>query len=470
MEKNAQYYLYLVYAFTIVLGVVLALVTGFYPLLILPLGVLVAFVAVVDFRKIFYLLLICIPLSTEFYLPNGFATDLPTEPLIVGLTLVYIYYLFSNLHRINAAFFKHPIMLVLFLHLAWMLIAAINSQMAFVSAKFFIAKMWYILVFVLLTSVLITDEKYVRQLFWCIFIPLLFTILIVLMQQVSAGFTLKDSHLAMRPFYRNHVVYAALLSLFLPYVLVATTWYKRWSNKWWMVVIGMLIILIGIQFSFTRTAYIALMIALGAYFVIRLRLMKIAIGTSLAVLLAGVVFLAHNNKYLDYAPNYETTISHYDFNSLIEATYNMEDISTMERLYRWVAAVNMSQEDLLTGFGPGNFYNFYRGYTVSSFETYVSHNPEMSGIHNYYLMMLTDQGIPGLLIFLLFTIIILVKGEQIYYATSSPARRKIIMASILSIVIIDAFLLMNDLIETDKVGSFFFMNIAILVNMDIHKK
>jgi len=458
MKKNAQYYLYLVYAFTIVLGVVVSLVTDFYPLLVLPLGVLVAFVAVVDFRKIFYLLLICIPLSTEFYLPNGFATDLPTEPLIVGLTLVYIYYLFSNLHRINAAFFKHPIMLVLFLHLAWMLIAAINSQMAFVSAKFFIAKMWYILVFVLLTGVLIGTEKHVRHLFWCIFIPLLFTILIVLIQQILAGFTLKDSHLAMRPFYRNHVVYAALLSLFLPYVLVATTWYKRWSNKWWTVVIGMLIILIGIQFSFTRTAYIALMIALGAYFVIRLRLMKIAIGTSLAVLLAGVIFLAHNNKYLDYAPNYETTISHYDFNSLIEATYNMEDISTMERLYRWVAAVNMSQD------------NFYRGYTVSSFETYVSHNPEMSGIHNYYLMMLTDQGIPGLLIFLFFTIIILVKGEQIYYATSSPARRKIIMAAILSIVIIDAFLIMNDLIETDKVGSFFFMNIAILVNMDVNKE
>jgi len=293
---NIQHYFYFIYATTIVLGVVLALVTGFYPLLALPLGVLVAFVAVVDFRKIFYLLLMCIPLSTEFYLPNGFATDLPTEPLIIGLTLVYIYYLFSNLHRIDGAFFKHPIVLALFLHLTWMLIAAINSQLLFVSIKFFIAKMWYILVFVLLTSVLIKNENHVKHLFWWVFIPLLFTIIIVLIQQTAAGFSLKDSHRAMQPFYRNHVVYAALLSLFLPYALIAQTWYKRWSVTWWIVIIGILIILVGIQLSFTRTAYIALIMAVGAYFVIRLRLMKIAIGGALVALLAGILFLGHNSK------------------------------------------------------------------------------------------------------------------------------------------------------------------------------
>jgi len=326
--------------------------------------------------------------------------------------------------------------------------------------------MWYILVFVILTGILIKSEADVRQVFWWVFIPLVFTVVVILFQQNAAGFTLKDSHHAMRPFYRNHVVYAALLSLFLPYTFLARTWYERWSGKWWAVIIGMIIILIGIQLSFTRTAYIALMIAFGAYIIIRMRLMKLAIGLSLVVVIAGLIFLSHNNKYLDYAPNYETTISHYDFGSLIEATYNMEDVSTMERLYRWVAAVQMSKEDLVTGFGPGNFYNFYKGYTVSSFETYVSDNPEKSGIHNYYLMMLTDQGIPGLLIFVLLSIVILIKGEQIYHNSPSPTLRKIIMTALLSIVIIDAFLIINDLIETDKVGSFFFINIAILINMD----
>jgi len=82
------------------------------------------------------------------------------------------------------------------------------------------------------------------------------------------------------------------------------------------------------------------------------------------------------------------------------------------------------------------------------------------------LMMLTDQGLPGLLIFLFLTVVILIKGEHIYYNCPSPTRRHIIMATLLSLVIIDAFLIINDLLETDKVGAFFLINIAILINSD----
>ena len=36
----------------------------------------------------------------------------------------------------------------------------------------------------------------------------------------------------------------------------------------------------------------------------------------------------------------------------------------------------------------------------------------------------------------------------------------------LSLVIIDALCLINDMVETDKVGAFFFMGMAILVNLE----
>ena len=463
---SSQNIFFLVYAFVLMIGVILGLVTGFYPLMGLPLGLLLVYVAVVDFRKVFYLLLMCIPLSTEIHIPGAFSVNLPSEPLIIGLTLVCVFYLFANLNKLNARFFRHPLMLALLLHLGWTLVAALHSELFLVSIKFFVAKTWYILVFVVLTGILIKSEMQVKQLFWWVFIPLLFSVLVVLARQNALGFSLKNSHRAMQPFYHNHVVYAAFLSLFLPYVILAQTWYKRWSRQWWMVIFGLGIILIGIQLSYTRTAYVALILGAGAYVVVRLRLMKVVVGLSLVAVFGGVIFLSHQNKYLDYAPNFEKTISHYDFNSLLEATYKLEDVSTMERVYRWVAAVQMSKENLLTGFGPGNFQNFYQQYTVSSFETYVSDNPERSGIHNYYLMMLTDQGLPGLLIFLFLTVVILIKGEHIYYNCPSPTRRHIIMATLLSLVIIDAFLIINDLLETDKVGAFFLINIAILINSD----
>jgi len=128
------------------------------------------------------------------------------------------------------------------------------------------------------------------------------------------------------------------------------------------------------------------------------------------------------------------------------------------------------KENPWMGFGPGNFPRFYKSYTVTNFVTYVSDNPENSGIHNYYFMVLVEQGLFGFLIFIALCFYVLAKGEQIYHQTRDPARKRIVMTAILATVIIDALLLMNDMIETDKVGTFFFICMAILVNADLENK
>jgi hypothetical protein len=61
----------------------------------------------------------------------------------------------------------------------------------------------------------------------------------------------------------------------------------------------------------------------------------------------------------------------------------------------------------------------------------------------------------------------LVKGENIYHQCRDRERRRIVLMVLLSTVVIDSFLIINDLIETDKVGSFFFLAMAILVNQDL---
>ncbi len=460
-------YLFAVLAAFIVASVVGAMWLDFPLLYGAPFAFLLVFQTIVDFRKVFYLLLACIPLSMEIYFPNGLGTDLPTEPLILGLLLVYLFYFAKHFQLLDGRFFRHTINLLLFLHLGWILVAVVNSNLLLVSLKFFLAKCWYVVVFVFMTGLLIKKEEHFKTLFWCVFIPLILTIIYVLVKQYTYGFSFEKIHKSMYPFYRNHVSYAALLSLFFPYIWFARKWYPKRSPKWWLLVISLLVVLVAVQLSYTRAAYVALVMAAGAYFVIRFRFTKLVLGGALIAVLVGFGYVLDNNKYLDYAPNFEKTISHQKFDDLLEATYKMEDISTMERLYRWVAGVKMSTYELWTGFGPGNFYNFYKEYTISSFETYVSDNPEKSGIHNYYLMMLVDQGVMGLIIFLILTFAILIKGEQIYHETKQEGRKRIVMTLLLSLIIIDAFLLINDLIETDKVGSFYFMSIAILINFDL---
>nr|WP_256534366.1 O-antigen ligase family protein [Lewinella sp. JB7] len=232
--------------------------------------------------------------------------------------------------------------------------------------------------------------------------------------------------------------------------------------------LGLLWVL-AIALAFTRAAYVALALAGIAFVLIRRRWLKPALLAALVAGVAVAAYLAHDDNYLNYAPNYDTTIAHQEFDDLISATYKLEDISTMERFYRWVAGGNMVPYRPVAGFGPGNFVELYEAYTNNNFATYVSDNPERSGIHNYYLMTLVEQGYVGLVLLLLFMIGILVYGEELYHRQRDPLARAAVMAGLLSVIIVEAFSIINDLLETDKIGSLFFLATAIVITMGTYR-
>jgi len=195
--------------------------------------------------------------------------------------------------------------------------------------------------------------------------------------------------------------------------------------------------------------------------------MKWVLGLGLATVIGFFVYMGVNNNYLKYEPDYEHTVYHPELEEHLISTFQGEDVSSAERIYRWVAGVRMWLDKPWTGFGPGNFYNFYRPYTVNGFQTYVSANLERSSIHNYFLLLLTEQGIVGLIIFLTLTVALLLRGEHIYHESRSKEEKNYVMAIVLCLVIIYVNTFLSDLIETDKIGSVFFICIALLVNQDV---
>lgn len=468
--KDQQQLLFNIFALVLISSLFLGIATELYFLAGIPAFLLLAYITLVDFKKIFFLLLFFLPLSTEFTFPNGFGTDLPTEPLMIGLMGVYILYVLRHGKEMNSDFIKHPISLLLLLHIGWILTTTIVSDLFLVSLKFSLAKLWYLVVFYFMAGTLLKTEKDIRQFFWVIFLPLTATIIITLIRFKSYNFDFEFVHKVLSPYQRNHVNYAAMLAYLFPIICLAISWYKK--EKWFSraLFFAIPVYLVGIYFSYTRAAYLAILIALGFYYIVRWSLVRWAVGATVIAIVVGLFYFVQKNTYLDYAPNYERTITHTDFDNLLEATYQLEDISTMERVYRWVAGFQMSDDHPWFGFGPGNFVNFYKTYTVTSFQTYVSRNKEQSGIHSYFLMTLVEQGIIGVILFFVLSFYILIKGEQIYHETTHEGRKRIIMMMLLGIVVIDAFLIINDLIETDKIGPFFFIGMAVLVNMDLENK
>ncbi len=465
-QDDLRVFFFTGFAAITLLSLLAALIADYWPLALLPAAPLLIYLLLVDPRLVFLILFACVPISTEVYLPNGFGTDLPTEPLMVILTGAgFLYFLRHGFSRplVN---WKHPISLLLFLHLGWIAVSALYAGNAFVSVKYLLAKTWYIVPFYLLAGVFLRRPADLRRLFWFIYFPLTASLLITLARHAPLGFSFAEVHRVLHPFYRNHVIYASILAIFFPFLCVMWRWQARGSFQRSLLFVSIPLYLVAIYLAYTRAAYVALAVAAGAQLIFSLRLTRQVIALLLVGALALLVYFSAANRYLDYAPNYEETVSHYDFNNLIEATYQFEDISTMERLYRWVAGAFMVAEKPWFGFGPGNFYPEYKSYTVTSFRTYVSNNPERSGIHNYYLMILVEQGFPGLFLFLALIIVALVTGERLYHQLDERRDRQMVLIALHFLVIILTLSLINDLIETDKVGPFFFISLAILVNLD----
>jgi len=462
---SAQQRIFVGFAAVVVASILLAVAMEQVFFLLLPFAALVVFQAVVDYEKLFLLLWACVPISTEVDLPGGFGTDLPVEPLIVGLMLLYVVRLMSRPDSIDGHFLRHPITVLLVVHLIWTSFTAIVSDNFTVSLKFLLAKGWYVVTFYFLSNYMLRTQAAFLRLFWWFMIPMSLATLKVVLHHAALDFGFREINQACVPFFRNHVSYAALLALALPIAWFVRHFYARWSIQWWLIWVAIGLWFFALLFAYTRAAYVALVLAIGAYWVVRWRLMRPALLLGAVVAIFAVGYLAQNNKYLDFAPS-ERTIAHEDFQNILAATYKLEDVSTMERYYRWIAGVRMSQEDLAAGWGPGNFYNFYKAYTLNRFETYVSDNPEKSGIHNYFLMLLVEQGVLGVLIFVVLIFVVLLQAEQLYYRLPSLEHRNILLAALLALVVIFAFLLMNDMVETDKVGSFFFLLLALVASVE----
>ena len=143
------------FAGLVLLSIFVAAATGYFFLAGAPALVLIGYLAAVNFRPLYWLLIACIPISTEILLPNGLGTDLPTEPLIVGLMLVFVIFLLSRWKTLPSAPFRHPLTVLLMIHLAWIATTTITSDLFVVSLKFLLAKFWYIITFFALTAYLI---------------------------------------------------------------------------------------------------------------------------------------------------------------------------------------------------------------------------------------------------------------------------------------------------------------------------
>lgn len=426
---------------------------------------LIAIVSIYNYTVFYYALFFALPVSTNYAL-GSLSLEIFSEPIMILLTGIYFFAFTTNSH-IRKAMPYSPITLLLVLQIVWMCFAAIDSVDILKSVKIILAKTWFITPFYLLLSAHIKDFKNMRIYFWCFWTSLVLVSTYISIRHGMLGLTFDTINTPLHPFFINHVSYSSTIAVFAPFLLYGYAVYKENKALKTLLNYSAFLFLFAIIFSITRATWLAVAMAIVYYFIVKFKLSKFTFISIMVVLCIAVPYLVYNNNYLKYSPNYESTLyNHGDLEKHLQATYEFSDVSGVERLYRWIAAARMGYENIFSGTGPGTFYPEYKKYTSDQFVTYVSYNEEKSTTHNYFLYLWAEQGLLGLLLFITLIVYTLIKGERIYHISDNIQDKSLAMSAILSIVIMVVHLFLNELVEVDKIGCWYFVSLCIIAILD----
>jgi O-antigen ligase len=442
--------------------------TGNYFILVAPLLFLYFVLLGVNWQAAYWIFLFTIPASVQINFSNDtMAITLPDEPMMWIFLLLFSVVFARNPKTLPEWWWRDSLVFIVVLQFLWTLIAVIFSKMMFYSFKFLLAKSWLLVCFFVLPIWIFREKKDFVRAFFVLLIPMLITIIVILIHHSMLKFSFDKVQKAMSGLYYNHVDYSTVISMFFPLLLVA---WPMTKGKGFLVKLLLALVILtfiaGIGFSYARAAVIGVIFAIVVGLAIRMRLVNFIMPAFYGLIILLMCYMVPNNKYIEFRPDYNKTFMHKNFTDHLIATFRGKDMSSMERLYRWIAAIRMSKDRPVTGYGPRAFYYYYKPYAVTSFATYVSRNKEHSTTHNYFLYMLVEQGWPAMLLYALLIYVIFAKAQKIYHRFKDRFYRLVTIGITMTIAVGFINNFFSELIETHKVAALFYIPLGLLVILD----
>lgn len=466
-QKNIKW----VYALSIAFIVLNAVCTffEFYYFNLVPAVILIVLLALFSLDKLILMVVFLTPLAINLQdLEGGLGLSLPTEPIIFGIMMIFI---FKQLHSctLDAALMKHPVTIAILINLAWIFITCITSDLPAVSFKFFIARVWFIITFYFLGTQLFRNYSNIKVFSWLYIISFSIIIIYTLISHAKVNFDEQIANYIMSPFYNDHTVYGAMLAMFLP-VLIFYTMNKKYSGSIkFAAFLFLVLFFVALIFSYTRAAWVSLAAALIAYilllFRVRFRTIMVAF---LAVCAVAIVYQTEIIMKLE--KNRQDASQ--DFDKHIESISNIStDASNLERLNRWNAAFRMFEERPVFGWGPGTYSFEYAPFQHAHEKTIISTNMGDKGnAHSEYIGPLCESGVLGALTFIAIIICVLATGFRLYYTVKENETKKLVLVTLLGFITYIVHGALNNFLDTDKASVPFWGFVAMLVAIDLYHK
>jgi putative inorganic carbon (HCO3(-)) transporter len=421
----------------------------------LPFAVVVLYFLLEETRIVFFVILLGLPFAMELTLPGTTAALwFPTEPLLLLILFAWLLRAVTgprSSHLRSRA--SKRIDRTLLFYMGALGLAVATSTIPVLSIKLFAVTFWYVAAcYYFIRAYVVTDRQLVT-IISLLFGPLVIFLSYALVRHAAGGFSAEAANESVRPFFLEHGSYAAYVSIVLG-LSIGLSFGTR-GNR--MLRVGAIVTsvaaLLGILFSYTRAAWLGTAIMFLFFAVIKAKDMLRFKTFVLVAIVIGIVGVSIVSVGVQSSLERKMT-------SIADVEQNL---SNLERLNRWVAAINIIKAHPVLGLGYGTYPVHYETYRDRRLETPVSNFYGFP--HNDYLQYWSEAGILGISTWLLFLFFLYRHGIACYYRSHDEFHRNLLLGALGGVLTYNIHALFNGFLPVDKVAVPFWVSIAFIVNL-----
>jgi len=438
----------------------------------IAIGVTFIVLAVLSIERLLLLTLFFAPLSVQVSYLAGeapFDLSLPTEPVLALLLFITLFKLIVT-REFSVKILRNPVTVIIALYLLWTLVTAITSSMAVVSFKVVVYRVWFIAGFYLIAAHLFMKEGFSRKYVIAYSLGLAVVVIYFLVKTGGAGLlNQKFAHSACYPFFRDHTSFGAAMAFVIPPVIVMAFRKEARLLVRSMLIVLLLLFIAGFIFSYSRAAWVSLIVALAAASVLWLRMPEKMLYLSAA---AFLIVLTLSADRIWQRMDSTTEDSSADLAQHLRSSSNIStDQSNLERINRWKCALRMFAQKPVMGWGPGTYQFQYAPFQRHKERTIISTDfGDAGNAHSEYLGALSETGLPGALLFIALTFMAILTGVKVWYRENRSWNGYFTLAILTGLMTYMIHGLMNSFLDSDKIASLWWGFIAMLVALDIKGK
>jgi len=389
---------------------------------------------------------IVFPFSIEVLLPGGAAMQMPSEPMIALALLAWVFRgILGARWRIPSSPIHVPLATLALVAMA----SALAGSFPIVGIKAWITAAGYCaFVYTYFLSAPCSRERSAR---WIRLIVLsgAFWGMYGAIRGVLLGTSVRAAYGLGRPFFLEHGTYSAFLAMILPLSILLTMERRgraRLGYAFTTACIG-----IGVLLSFTRAAWLSIAIVVPVMLVLwrgkgRFRNLILPAGAILTI-----VWLLAGNGIVNRITHHAVSVT------------DPENVSNLERVNRWIAAIEMTKERPVLGVGYGAYAASYPRYRRKLIVTELAYRH--MGAHSEPLRVLSEMGCIGLLAAIWLLVTAAAAGIRAV-RMGDPSRRLLafgVLAGLATYVIHGFF---NTYLAIDKIAVPFWSGLGTLAALD----